>query len=60
MSTISTSTMSKYCVHIISVNIRGLKNKEKRQIVYNCIKNQKVDILAFCKKHIWMKRYNHI
>ena len=36
--------MSKCCVHIISVNIRGLKNKEKRQIVYNWIKNQKADI----------------
>jgi exonuclease III len=31
-------------VHLISVNIRGLRNKEKRKMIYNWITNQKADI----------------
>ena len=38
------NSMNMGFVHLISVNIRGLRNKEKRKMIYNWITNQKADI----------------
>ena len=38
--------------HFISLNVRGLRNTEKRQIIYNWIKKQKANICLLQETHV--------
>ena len=38
--------------HFISLNVRDLRNTEKRQIIYNWIKKQKANVCLLQETHV--------
>ena len=44
--------MSKQNINCISLNVRGVRNKNKQLNIFNWLKNQKADIILLQETHL--------
>ena len=52
--------MSHNCIHLITLNVRGIRNTEKRQIIFKWLNNQHADIVLLQETYLDEKIEIHI
>ena len=43
--------MNNVCYNVLSLNVRGIRDLNKRKSIFTWTRNQKADII-FCKRHL--------